>query len=337
MKETLQRLTAISAPSGREKPVQQAILQELEGVIDGHRLDPVGNLVVWKEGKGTHPKKILLDGHSDEIGLVITRIDEKGFLRVDPVGGVNPLTLLGTMVRFGDYPGVVAFEGETSEELSKNFKHPSYDILFVDIGATSKEDAENKVQVGQFGTYVSSFWEMGPMWVSKSQDDRVACAIIIEVFRGLKACENTVYGVFSVQEEVGLVGSSVAAFDIHPDIAIAIDVTANSDTPKTFKRMDLQLGKGPTIKIKDRASISDAKIVDLLESTAKQNQIPFQFEVLLFGGTNAAGYQVTGPGIPSGTLSIPCRYVHSPHEMVHQSDVENAIRLLSKVVARSDW
>jgi endoglucanase len=163
-------------------------------------------------------------------------------------------------------------------------------------------------------------------------DDRIACVMVIQVLKELKESKNTVYGVFSVQEEVGIVGASVAGYDIMPDMAIAIDVTAYSDTPKGFKRMDLCLGKGPAIKIKDKGSISDRCVVDHLAKTAEENDIPHQFEVLIFGGTNAHGYQMTRSGIPSGTLSIATRYVHSPHEMVDYEDVLNSVKLLKKAV-----
>lgn len=337
MKELIKKLTQISAPSGRERSVHNVILQELKGApasqpaIDGYRFDAVGNLIVWKNGEGENKKKILFDGHADEIGLVITHIDDKGFLRVDPVGGVNPLMLLGTLVTFEGTVGIVSFEGETEEELKKSYTQPTFDRVFVDIAATSKEDAMKKVHIGLFGTYLSPFIDVEPMLISKSMDDRIACAIIIQMLKSTPHPYHDIYGVFSVQEEVGSLGSKVAAYDIHPDLAIAVDVTGYTDTPKGNKRMDLQLGKGPAIKIKDKASISDESVVNVLVSCAQAEQIPYQFEVLIFGGTNAEGYQLTGAGLKAGTLSIPCRYVHSPHEMVHYKDVLDAVRLLQAV------
>jgi len=162
-------------------------------------------------------------------------------------------------------------------------------------------------------------------------DDRIGCAIIIEVFKKSNPYY-TLYGTFSIQEEIGLVGASVVAFNIKPDLAIAVDVTAHSDTPKGPKRMSLELGKGPAIKIKDSASISDRRIVEKLKNIAERNNIPYQIEILLRGGTNAAALQRTGEGIPAGTLSIPTRYVHSPHEMVDIKDVENAVKILKLLV-----
>jgi endoglucanase len=336
MKELIRKLTQVSAPSGREKKVHTVILEELKGFIDGYHYDNVGNLIVWKNGNGENKKKIIFDGHADEIGLVITHIDDNGFLRVDPVGGVNPLMLLGTLVTFDGVTGIVSFEGETEEEAKKSFTQPSFDRIFVDIGVVNKEEAKKKVHIGQFGTYISSFVDLDPMLVSKSMDDRIACAIVIQVLKSTLTPYHDIYGVFSIQEEVGILGAKVAAYDLHADMAIAVDVTAHTDTPKAYKRMDLQLGKGPAIKIKDKASISDETVVNTLVECAKANEIPYQFEVLIFGGTNAHGYQLTGAGIKSGTLSIPCRYVHSPHEMVHYQDVLDAVRLLQAVSQKSD-
>ncbi len=328
MKEIIQKLTEISAPSGRERVVHNAILEELDGYIDGFRFDPVGNLIVWKNGSATDRKKILLDAHADEIGLVITRIDDKGFLRVDPVGGLDPVRLLGARVCWGNRIGIIDVEQETIADYRKNIKELNYDLIYADIGCNSREEALQHVHVGQFGTYCAPFVDLGERMVAKSMDDRIGCAIIVQVFKEIGESVNDLYGVFAVQEEVGLVGSQVAGFDIHPDIAIALDVTGCSDTPKGFKRMDLALGKGPAIKVKDRASISDEKVVDLLVQTADDHHIPYQMEVLIFGGTDAYGYQITGSGIKAGTLSIVTRYVHSPNEMVDYSDVLHAVQLL---------
>ncbi len=339
MKELIKRLVDVSSPSGHEYKVHKVIIEELEGHIDGYKIDSLGNLIVWKNGSSENPKKYLLDGHADEIGVVITNIDDKGFLRIDPVGGVNPLMLLGSILQFesketgSTIRGICSFESETAQDAKKNHEHPNYDVMFVDIGASSKDQALRHVGIGQFGTYESQFIDQNGKLISKSMDDRIACAIVIQVLKETNDCPNTIYGVFSVQEEVGIVGASVAGYDIMPDMAIAIDVTAHSDTPKGLKRMDLKVGKGPAIKIKDKASISDRVVVDRLTKCAVENSIPYQYEVLIFGGTNAHGYQLTRSGIASGTLSIVTRYVHSPHELVAFEDVLNAVKLLKKVVA----
>ena len=326
MIDLIKELTESYGPSGREEEVQKVVLKHLEGHVDGHRFDPLGNLLVWKKGKSD--KKVLLDAHIDEIGLVVTNIDDKGFLRIEPVGGVSPYTYVGHRVRFPKATGVVYYEGETPEEQKKNLSNLTFDHLFVDIGACDRKEAESIVPIGTFGVYDSYFYENGKYLVSKSMDDRIGCAVLVEVFKNLKDPRHTVIGSFSVQEEIGLVGASVAAYDFSPLLCVAVDVTDSADYPKGLKRHAMALGKGPAIKIKDRASISHRKVVELLEQAAQKAGVPYQKEVLTFGGTNAAVLQRTKEGIPSATLSIPTRYVHSPSETVSLSDVEGAVKLL---------
>ena len=325
MKELIKKLTQTSAPSGRESKIREIIFEEVKDFIDGYEVDRLGNLIVWKKGKSS--QKLLLEAHMDEIGVIAAYIDERGFIRIEAVGGVSPYNLLGSRIIFQNIEGVVGIEGETTEDLQKNMRELNFDKIFVDIGVEDREKAEELVPLGSFGVYSASFTDLGKRLVSKSMDDRIGCAILIEALKKMNPYHN-VYGAFSVQEEMGLVGASVVAFNIDPDIAIAIDVTGWSDTPKGPKRMSIELGKGPCIKVKDSASISDRRVVERLRELAEKNGIPYQLEILLHGGTDAAAIQRTASGIVSGTLSIPCRYVHSPHEMIDIDDVENAVRLL---------
>ncbi|MGB9681568.1 MAG: M42 family metallopeptidase [bacterium] len=328
MKELIRTLTQISSPSGRESNIREMIFREVKDFIDGYEVDRLGNLIVWKKGKSS--QKLLLEAHMDEIGVIATYIDENGFIRIEPVGGVSPYNLMGSRILFQNIEGVVGIEGETTEDTQKNIKELNFDKIFVDIGAKNREEAEKLVPIGSFGVYSAGFTDLGERVVSKSMDDRIGCVVLIETLKKVNPYHN-VYGAFSVQEEMGLVGASVVAFNIDPDVAIAIDVTAWSDTPKGPKRMSLELGKGPCIKVKDSASISDRKVVERLKEVAEKEGIPYQIEILLRGGTDAAALQRTGSGIVSGTLSIPCRYVHSPHEMIDIRDAENAVRLLQSL------
>ncbi|MFA6975830.1 MAG: M42 family peptidase, partial [Mesotoga sp.] len=296
MKRLIEKLVTISSPSGREHAVREVIAGEIKPYVDEMKIDPLGNLVALKKGKSG--RKLLFDGHMDEIGVVVTHVDSKGFLRVDSIGGLSPYMLLGSRLIFETgASGIVDVEGETVKDFGEAMKSLDYDHIFVDIGATDKGDAEKKAPVGTFGTYDSTFVDLGKRLVSKSMDDRIACAIMIQVVKELEQPEDDVYFVFAVQEEVGIVGASVAAFDIMPDMAVAIDVTAGPDTPKSFKRMGFKLGGGPTIKIKDRGSISSSRVVTRLKEVAEKRDIPTQYEVLIFGGTDARGYQTTGRGI----------------------------------------
>ena len=330
MIDLIKELTESYGPSGREEEVQKVVLKYLEGHIDGYKFDPVGNLLVWKRGRDD--KEVLLDAHIDEIGLVVTNIDDKGFLRVEPVGGVSPYTYVGHRVRFPKAIGVVYYEGETPEEQKKNLSNLTFDNLFVDIGAGDRSEAESLVSIGTFGVYDSYFYKNGNYLTSKSMDDRIGCAVLVEVFRNLKDPRHTVIGSFSVQEEIGLVGAFVSAYSFSPQICVAVDVTDSADHPKGLKRHAMALGKGPAIKIKDKMSISHRRVVEMLEQAAQKANVPYQKEVLTFGGTNAAALQRTKEGIPSATLSIPTRYVHSPSETVSLNDVEGAVKLLVSFV-----
>ncbi|MGB9614808.1 MAG: M42 family peptidase, partial [Fervidobacterium sp.] len=175
--DLVKRLTMARSPSGRESEITGVILEELEGYVDGYKIDKVGNLIVWKSGKTD--KKILLDAHMDEIGVVVTNIDDNGFLKIDRVGGVSPYTIYQNRIKFGDVIGIVGIEGETADELQNNIQKMSFEKLFVDIGAKSRQEAEKMCPIGTFGTFDSYFYEQGDYMVSKSMDDRIGCAVII--------------------------------------------------------------------------------------------------------------------------------------------------------------
>ena len=330
VKDLIKKLTEVCSPSGREDAIADTILDLLKGHIDGYERDRLGNLIVWKKGRSG--KKILLDAHMDEIGVIVTNIDENGFLRIDPIGGVNPRILLGARLIIDEVVGVVGVEGESRDELEENLKKMSFDKIYVDIGVRSKEEAEKKVRIGSFGTYLPCFADLGNRILSKSMDDRVGCAVLVEVLREIDDPKNDVYCVFAVQEEVGIVGARVAGFDIEPDVAVAVDVTGVGDTPKALKRISMRLGCGPALKVMDGRTISDRKLLNMMENLARELGIPYQMEVLPFGGTDAFGYQLTRSGIPSMTLSIPTRYIHTPNEMVDFNDVLNTVELLREFV-----
>jgi endoglucanase len=326
MKELIKKITEIYSPSGRETMVREFIKEEIKDYVDEIRVDKLGNLMAVK--KGTSGKTVLFDGHMDEIGFVVTHILENGFLKVEAVGGQSPANLLGTRVQFNGRIGVFGMEGETMKDLRGNMTALSLDNMFVDIGCETVEEAESLAPIGTFGTFIDGFEDLGDKIISKAMDDRIACAIMIQAIKEMKEPKNTCIFAFTVQEEVGIVGAAVAAYDYDVDMAIAIDVTASADMPKSLKRMNMKLGNGPCIKIKDSYSVSDKTVVDFMKEAAEKNEIPYQMEVLLFGGTNAGGYQRTKSGIPSGTLSIATRYIHSPHEMLSYKDVLNSVKLV---------
>lgn len=325
MKTVLKKLTSIPGPSGNEEKVREAIAGEIADFADEISTDPLGNLICHKKGKGA---KVLLTAHMDEIGLVITHVDENGFLRFSNVGGHSPFVLLGSKVMLNrQIPGVIG------TEYLEDIRKLKLNKLFIDIGAESKENAKHKVELGDIATFYPHFSCIGGKVIAKALDDRAGCAVLIETIKQLPASSNDLYFAFTVQEEVGIRGARTAAYTVNPDLAIAVDATATGDTPEA-RRMDVQLGKGPAIKVMDKTLIAHPAVKKLLLDTAQENLIPYQLEVLEYGGTDAGYIHVTRKGVPAGAVSIPTRYVHTANEMVDLDDLQNAVKLLVKVLEK---
>ncbi|MCD6400445.1 MAG: M42 family metallopeptidase, partial [Anaerolineales bacterium] len=309
MKAIIQKLLKTPSPSGYESKIREVVLEEIKQYADEVQIDALGNLLVKKGEKSKNGKRIMLAAHIDEIGVMITHIDDNGFARFTNIGGVFPRYAPSGRVRFLD--GTIGVIG--TEQIDDPYKVPKLSEMFIDVGAASKKDCGLKV--GDVGVFERAYTDLGNRLVSKAMDDRISVAVLIETLRQLKDSPHEIYFVFTVQEEVGTRGATTAAFHISPDIGIAIDVTRTGDTPKGIK-MDVSLGKGPAIKVRDSGMLSDPRIVNWMISIAKSNRIPYQLEVLERGGTDARAIQLSRAGVPAGCLSIPCRYIHSPSEMV---------------------
>lgn len=318
MKSLIEKIITTPGPSGYEKQIRQVILSEVEAYADEIQTDALGNLIVRK---GSGGEKFMLAAHMDEIGIMVTHVDENGFARFTNIGGVFPGYCVGGRVRFLD--GTLGVIG--TERLKDTSHVPPMEKMFIDLGATNRKDCP--VQVGAVAAFERPFNQLGNRFVSKAMDDRISVVVLIEVLRQLKESPYEVYFVFTVQEEVGVRGATTAAYSIAPDYGLAIDVTLTGDTPKGIT-MDVSLGKGPAIKVKDSGIVVDPRIVRWMINTAKSANIPYQLEVLERGGTDARAIQLSRAGVPAGCISIPCRYVHSPSEMVDLDDVENAIKLV---------
>jgi putative aminopeptidase FrvX len=327
MKKLLQNLTEAFGPSGYEDKVREIVRTEVEPLADAIKVDALGNLIVRKRParKVNHFRKIMIAAHMDEIGLIVSHVDENGFIRFSPIGGVFRRYVLGGRVRFlNGTQGVIGFD-----RLDNVNDLPTLDRVYIDVGATAKKDCP--VKIGDIAAFDRPFTELGNRLVAKSMDDRVGVLVAIETLRALKSTPHDVYFVFTTQEEVGTRGAATSAYGIDPDVGIAIDVTPAGDTPNALK-MEMALGKGPCIKIQDPGMIADPRVVAWMIRAAEKAKLPFQREVLLFGGTDARAIQLTRAGVPSGCISIPVRYVHSPSEMVDYSDVQNAVKLLAAVL-----
>jgi endoglucanase len=300
MKPLIQKLVEIVSPSGHEAPIRELIRSEIEPYVDEARVDALGSLIARKGRASEGGLRIMLAAHMDEIGVMVTHVDERGFLRFVPIGGVRPHTCIGGRVRFPNGQlGVIYME--RPEDPSKL---PSIEQLFIDVGAARREDVAQRV--GDVAAFDRPFVDLGNRMVSKAMDDRISVAILIEVLRcladGNLSSPHELVFVFSVQEEVGVRGAVAA------------------------------LGKGPAIKVRDAGMLADPRLVDWMVRTAQSAGLPFQYEVLEGGSTDARAMQLTRAGVPAGCLSIPCRYIHSPSEMVDYGDVQNAVKLLVELL-----
>ena len=310
-------------PSGHEGRVADVIRAALEGHVDEIYTDAMGSLIAVKKGDGTG-KKIMASAHMDHIGLAVVDADKHGFVRVCNVGGIRAAKMVSGHVVFGNgVTGVVGADEKVKGELQVS-------DLYIDIGAETREEALSMVSLGDMCVMAPRVSMLGENRIaSPAMDDRIACFVQAQALLELpQTIKNDVYAVFSVQEEVGLRGATTAAYHVNPDLGIAVDVTGVGDVPKVATKVPVELGRGAAIKIMDRSLICTPSVVSMMEKLAGENGIMVQREVLPYGGTDAGAMQRTRGGVPSGAISIPCRYIHSEAETVDKRDVQACIELL---------
>lgn len=324
--ELLKKLTMCVSPSGRESTIGTLIKKELENYCDEIYTDTLGNLICHKKGNG---KKLMLAAHMDEIGFMVTYIDENGFLRFSTVGGVSAYNCINGCVEFES--GVM---GKISYENKENPKTVGFDKMYIDIGASTQKEAEEKVSIGDMATYTGSFSVMGNRIMAKALDDRSGCWALIRAMQKAENPQNDIYAVFTVQEEVGLRGAKTAAALIKPDMAVSVDVSNVGDTPFS-NELNLKLGKGPAIKIKDASFIINESVREMLIDCAKGSKIPYQMEAASFGGTDTGAIQLSGSGVAAGTISIPTRYIHCASEVIDADDLLNTSLFVQKIMETS--
>ncbi|MDQ7779904.1 MAG: M42 family metallopeptidase [Planctomycetota bacterium] len=332
--QLLRQLSETHGVAGNEKAVRDLIWSEIKTRVDSKEVDAMGNLIVTKKGRKSRPR-IMLAAHMDEVGLMVVNIDKQGMLKFRAVGGLDERALLSKHVLVGKdkTPGVIGAKPvhliwRREEEMKRP---PKTDELHIDIGASSKEDAEKQVKIGDYAMFDTEYASLGPTIKGKAFDDRIGCALLVELLK--KPLPVTVHAAFTVQEEVGLRGARIAAFRIEPDIAIVLEGTAAGDFPE---KRDLSkaamIGKGPVITIMDRTVICDRKLVDLAIACAKKARIPFQLKRPGVGGTDAGRIHMTKAGSRTLVISVACRYVHSPASIASKADIRNAGRLVSAVL-----
>ncbi len=315
MLEQIKRLVEINGVSGGEKKVAEYIEGVITPLADKVYTDVMGSLVAVKRGGG---KRVMLMAHTDEIGLVCTYVDEKGFVRVAAVGGIKPQDFANCHITFENgVRGVFVCPDKDSKT----------DDCYVDVGQSDREGTLGKIDIGMTARFDADSFENENVIVSKALDDRLGCYILMEVMKNLPETDCEVYFVFTCQEEVGLRGARVAGFDISPDIAIAVDVTAAADTPDC-KTHGCKMGGGAAIKVRDSSAVCAKSVVDGLVNAAENAGIPYQRDVLTAGGTDIGAVQTGGRGVLCGGVSVAVRNVHTCAETAYKNDVRAAIELI---------
>ena len=338
--QLLKRICETPGASGFEHRIRQLVLKELQGLADEVSIDNMGNVIAVKRGK--ERKRAMIAAHLDEIGFIVNHIDEEGFLFFHPLGGFDPKTLTSQRVIVHGKKDVIGVMGTKPihlmkpEERSKVVPMGDY---YIDLGMR-KEEVLKIVSIGDPVTRERELIEMGDCVNSKSLDNRVSVFILLETLRALKGKEvpYDIYGVFTVQEEVGLRGAISAAHGINPDFGFGLDVTIAFDTPGAQAQEAVtKLGKGAGIKILDGSVISDYRMVRYLKEIADQHKIPWQPEILPAGGTDTAGVQRYGKkGAIAGAISIPLRHIHQTIEMANKEDIQHCTDLLIVALQQLD-
>lgn len=342
----LKELTDANGIPGNERQSREVMKKYIAPFADSIETDGLGSLIAKKEGLADGPK-IMVAGHLDEVGFMISQIDDKGFLKFQTVGGWWSQVMLAQRVtittRSGkEITGVIG--SKPPHILTPEARNKPVDIkdMFIDIGASSREEAKEwGVTPGDMVTPYFEFSVMNneKMLLAKAWDNRIGCAIAIDVLKGLKGQDhpNIVYGVGTVQEEVGLRGAKTATSYIQPDIGFAVDVGIAGDTPGiTSQESNSKMGAGPQILLYDASMISHRGLRELVVDTAEEAGIPYQFETIAGGGTDAGSIHLTANGVPSLSIGVATRYIHSHAGILHRDDYENAVKLIIEVIKKLD-
>lgn len=319
--KTLQALNACHGPSGDEAQISIALEKLVAPFVDECRRDIMGNLIAHKNGKGP---RVMFAAHMDSIGCIITYIEKEGFLRFCKVGGLHAPTLIATPVRFKNgVRGVICLDEKVES------KDMTLDDLYIDIGAHDEDEAKKMIGIGDTAVYSTEVYASGDRLVSPYMDNRISCVALLMAAEQLQNSGNDLYFVFTTQEELGLRGAKTAAYSIDPDYGIAVDVTDSDDGLGAKHFGSSKFGKGAAIKVMDSSVICHPSVVSKLNMLAKERGIPAQMDVIKSGGTDAGSIHTTRIGVLTGGISIPCRYIHTPQEMVDRGDVEACARLVT--------
>ena len=340
LSENFEKLSNACGVAGREEEVRNLMIKLLKPHVDEVAVDKLENVIAVKKGKKSAPK-VMLAAHMDEVGLMVKTISKEGFLQFTKMGGIDDRILPAQEVivytEKSALPGIIGSKPPHIQKEEERKKVLAYDELFIDIGAESAEDAcKMGVKIGDMVGFDVKYTKIGKdTAIGKAFDDRIGCAVMVETLKQLGKTDCTVYAVGTVQEELGLRGAATAAFGVDPDVGIALDVTVAGDVPGV-REIDttVKMGKGPTLTVSDSGLITHPKVLRLLFDVAEENKIAYQLETGLMGSTDAARISLTRQGVPSGVISIPARYIHSPVGMLSLKDAENSVKLAVAAVQK---
>lgn len=331
--EALEKLSNANGVTGRETEVRELMKKYLKPYVDETREDKLGNLIAFKKGNKDAPT-VMLAAHMDEVGLMIKNIKKKGFLQFAKVGGIDDRVLLAQEVVVhtdkGPLTGVIGSKPVHIQKEEERKKFIEADRLFIDVGARDKKEAEKRgVQVGDVVSFDTKFVQIGENIVlGKAFDDRVGCAMMIKTLRRLQKVDCNVYAVGTIQEEVGLRGATIAAFQVAPDVCIVLESTVAGDMPGVEEgKAPAKMGEGPVVTVADAGLIAHPKVLRLLIDSAKEHKIPYQLETGIRGSTDAARISLSREGVPSGVISVATRYIHSPAAILNLDDAEKTVKL----------
>lgn len=319
----LKELCEMDGVSGNETPVRKFIKENIREYADEIFTDSIGNLIAKRKGESSE-KKVMIDAHTDEVGFIISGITEKGFLEFKTVGGIDARVVVSKRVRIGkdSVNGVIGMKAIHLQKKSEREIAPKISDMYIDIGANSKEEAERYIELGDYAAFNTKYQEMsGKIIKAKAIDDRAGCAVLMELIK-IKPVYDT-YFCFTAQEEVGLRGAKTAAYAIEPDIALAVEATTCSDVGGVKEKDYVtKLGSGAAVSFADNRTIVDRDFCQWLYEKSQKAKIPVQYKAAIAGGNNAGAIHLSKKGVKTASVSVPCRYIHSPCSIADMDDIE---------------
>ncbi|AHF06929.1 M42 family metallopeptidase [Desulfitobacterium metallireducens] len=327
----LKKLSELQGTSGAEKEVRDLLREEITAWVDSISVDKIGNLIATKQGSENTPK-ILLAAHMDEVALMITEITTDGFLKFRPVGGIDPRVLVSKPIKVSGINGIIGAKAIHLQKVQERQKALKLEQLYIDIGAKSKEEASKHVNLGDYAYFTTEFEAIGQgFFKGKAFDDRVGCYVLTEILK--RKFDLNLVAAFTVQEEVGLRGAKVAAYHVQPDLAIVVEGTISADMAHIEEEEWVtELGKGPALSIQDQTTLYNPELIRKIVDIAQKRGIPFQFRRGTSGSNDAGKIHSSRAGIPTLSINVPCRYIHSTVSLVKQEDIDHTIQLLEEIL-----